>query len=247
MTNKKNVKKRKKVEKNSSSIWRFVMILLGTIVIVLMYDMLFGISFSTTNYQTPSKIELEIPKLMDVTKSDDKKIELKTVRSMAAISKDMKKIRKNYETISCEKEEFYYQENQDVSISYKIKRGLIFNYLTINYQKGKPVCRTNEEETTSNCRFTRTYVVDLVKPMNTEEKIYVTLSEYQNETETIELPSIWKDALLVGHTYEFTFEQLGAKTARDEKISSIFSSYVVVGIEETTLQGMGQKQEAICK
>ena len=217
--------KKKKVKKKVLRLPEWLFFLLVIFVSILMYDMLFGISLSTTSYKVQSGIQLEIPKFMDITKSDDEKLELKTVRSMAAISKDMKKIRKNYKVILCGKEELYYWENQDVSISYQIKRGLLFNYLTIKYQKGKPVCLEEEKgETVSNCHFTRTYMVDLVKPMDTEEKIYVTLSQYQKETETIELPSIWNDSLLIGHTYEFTFEQLVTKIAKNDKISSIFSS-----------------------
>jgi len=211
-----------------------------------MYDMLFGISFSTTSYQTKENIRLEIPKFMDITMSDEGKVELKTIRSMAAISKDMKKIRKNYEIVSCGKDEFYYQKNHDFSISYKIRRGFLFNYLTIYYEEGKSIC-SKEEQGISNCHFTRTYDVDLVKPIENEEKIYVTLSGYQKKPETIELPNIWEDDLLVGHTYEFTFEQLGTKTSPDDNISSIFSSYVVVGIKETSLQEVEQRQEDMCK
>ena len=246
MANKKKVKRKSK--KTVFRIPEWVFFLLIIFVAFLMYDMLFGISFSTTSYTTTSNISLEIPKFMDVVKHDDATLELKTVRSMAAVSKDMKKIRKNYEVISCEKEEYYYQENSNISISYQIKRGLLFNYLTIHYEKGKPTCLENQkEEEVSNCRFTRTYMIDFIKPMDDLDKIYVTLSSYQGETETILLPSIWKENLVVNHSYEFTFSQIGTKVSHDEKIPSIFSSYVVVDVKETQLQGLEQKQDAICK
>ncbi len=239
---------KKKVKKKVFRIPEWLFFLLIVFVAFLMYDMLFGISLSTTDYKTGSNISLHIPKFMDVVKNDDGVVELKTVRSVAAISKDMKKIRKDYEVISCSNKELYYQETQDFTISYQIKRGLLFNCLTIHYEKGKSICLEDKKEVeTPNCRFTRTYLIDFIKPMDDLDKIYVTLSDNQGETETIELPNIWKENLLIGHSYEFIFSQIGTKVAQDEEIASIFSSYVVVDIQETTLQGFEQKQEAICK
>lgn len=248
MTNKKRVKRKKKEEKNLFSIGSIIMIPLGVVFIVLMYDMLFGISFSTTSYETLENTKLEIPKFMTVSSDSNGKLELKTYRSVAAISKDMKKIRKGNKKIVCSEKDYYYNNENDFSMSYQIRRGLLFNYLTIEYQKGEITCSLDQEDTsTKHCSFIRTYYVDLVKPNQEEEKIYVTLSEYQGDTETIELPSLWRETLVVGKNYEFTFEQIGNKKASEEILSEIFKSYVVTNIVPTEFIGLEQKQEPICK
>ena len=248
MTKKKKRKKKKRTQKKSLSGWEMIMIPLGIVFIVLMYDMLFGISFSTTNYETVENIKLEIPKFMTVSSSKNGELKLNTYRSVAAISKDMKKIRKDSKKIICSGKDYYYKEENDVSISYQIRRGLLYNYLTIEYQKGEFICPLDqEEESKKNCSFIRTYYVDLVKETQEEDKIYVTLSEYQGDTETVELPSIWQETLIVGQNYEFTLEQIGTKKSRTENISDIFKSYVITEIHPTELLGVEQKQESICK
>lgn len=217
--------------------------------VILMYDMLFGISFSSTHYAVNEKNVLEIPSFLSVVSNKMGEIQFKTYRSMAAISKDMKKIRRNYQNISCRGSDYYYNQNENYTISYQIHRGVLFNYLTIQYQDGKFFCSANDSvnNPNSNCRFIKTYYVDFVKSIQESEKLYVTLSMYQGSTETIELPSIWRESLIVGRNYEFMFEQVGSKKSKTSNISDIFESYVLVDIQPTGFVGMEQKQEPICR
>lgn len=240
----------KKKKKEKFHIPNGIMLILIFFFIVLMYDMLFGISFSTTNYQASNNLSLELPKYMEVSKEEDRKIQFKTFRSMAALSKDMKKIRKKDQRISCSDKVYYYNEKRNYSIAYQISRGILFNYLTIEYQEGKISCKAfvePEADSTSKCKFRRTYLVDLVKKNDSGETIYVTLSEYQKETQTVEIPNIWLDTLEMSKNYVFTFEQVGEKKTSSDSIIHIFENYVLSNIEPTTQTGIGQIQEPICK
>jgi len=240
----KKIKKKKKFQISS-----WVMIVLAILFTVLMVDLLFGISFDRTLYQVDHEISLEIPKFMSVSSKEEGKIKFRTYRSVAAISKDMKRICKDYQKISCSNIDYYQNEEKDYTITYKIRRGLLSNYLTIDYQKGKVTCNfSNQEENLSkNCKFTRTYYLDFIKQTSDSEKIYATLSEYQGSTETVEISSIWQEVLVVGYHYEFTFEQIGEKKANESNFSDIFQSYVIVDIQPTSLLGLEQKQEPICE
>lgn len=240
----------KKKQKKKIHIPNGIMFVLVFLFIILMYDMLFGISFSSTNYKTANNLLLEIPKYMEISKEDGQKLEFKTFRSMAALSKDMKKIRKKEQRISCLDQVYYYNEQKNYSMTYKISRGLLFNYLTIEYQEGKISCKAfvePEANSTSNCKFRKTYLVDLVKKNESLETIYVTLSESGKETQTVEIPNIWLDTLEASKSYIFTFEQVGTKTAPSDAITDLFENYVVSNIELTTQTGIGQIQEPMCK
>lgn len=245
-------KKKNKMKKSISNGIFFILLCLFTI---LMVDMLFGISFPRENYVVDQKITLELPKYMSVSKREKEKIIFKTYRSVASISKDMKRIRKDYEKVSCPKRNYYYNSNQGYTITYQINRGLIWNYMNVWYYEGKKDCTTTKEPdikpivtpSIENCRFTRTYYVDLVKPGSSKSKVYVTLSESNGVTETVLVPEAFVDTITPYAYYDFTFEQLGNKKAKKDTISDIFSSYVVIDVTLSTDTITSPRKDEMCK
>lgn len=246
-------KKKKKMKKSVSNGIFFILLCLFTI---LMFDMLFGIPFSRENYVMNQKITLELPKYMSISKRENEKITFKTYRSVASISKDMRRIRKDYEKVSCPTRNYYYNSNGDYTITYQINRGLIWNYMNVWYYEGKKDCTEQNKESDikpivtpslENCRFTRTYYVDLVKNGSSKSKIYVTLSDASGTTETVEIPEAWVDTITPYTYYDFVFEQLGTKRAKNDTISDIFSSYVVVDVTLSTDTITSPRKDEMCK
>lgn len=212
---------------------------------ILLFDLIWGISFPRKKIQIDF-LNMDVPRFLWIEKKTANQVEFDTFRSMAALRKDMNKIIKNYEVVACTKKDIYYNEKEDYTIeSYRIKRGLIWNSLIIDYQKGKPICNEDKEQNNA-CSFIRTYTVNLISNHPESNKIYVTLSQNQKETTTVIMPSIWKNGLEVNKTYEFTFQQVGDKKGNDSSIKEIFESYVLTDAEETSKTGLEQIQEEPC-
>ncbi len=216
------------------------------VVILLLFDIVWGVSFPSEK-KTVGSVTLEVPKFLWVHKEEEGMVQFQTFRSMAALRKDFKKIIKDYEVISCIKDDFYYNEEENVTIlSYEVKRGLLWNSLVIHSQKGKAICE-EEKETVSPCTFTRTYTVSLISEHPDSQKIYVTLSTFQGETETVTLSSLWKNLLTVNQTYEFQFQKVDGNKVKDDSIQGIFQSYTLKEVKPTDKVGLEQLQEAICE
>ena len=60
-----------------------------------------------------------------------------SLRSVWALKKDMENILKNYEVLNCEGNTYYYNENENYTITdYNIKQGILFNQILLNYGNG---------------------------------------------------------------------------------------------------------------
>lgn len=237
-------KQKRKLKKKLQivEIFRTFLIILA---VVLLFDLLWGISFSSEKKQIDS-LRLEVPRFLWIEKQESGHVKLSTFRSVSALRKDMNKIIKDYKVVKCTKEDIYYNEEENYTMeAYQIKRGLLWNSLIVDYQKGEPICSEDKQQS-NTCTFIRTYKVNQISDHPESNKIYVTLSQNQEETATILLPSVWKNGLEVNKTYEFTFQQVGDKKGKDSSIKEIFESYVLTDVEEINKSVLEQKQEKPC-
>lgn len=96
--------------------------------------------------------------------------------------------------------------------------------------------------TNNNQSFIRTYKLENIKHGNEEKSYYLTLSEFQGETDTVLVYNIF-DKLKVGKNYEFEFSKIPSSLAVDDKIDEIFKNTKIISIKETDKIGLAQRQE----
>lgn len=115
-------------------------ILLG----ILLYDLFYGISLSSTFLSVGNHpIRIEVPSYLKVIEDNGEKIEFQTFRSVPSIKKDMKKITNGYQEVDCGTDIYLYNPVEDYTVVYEVDRGLLYNRLTIRYQEGKIACASD--------------------------------------------------------------------------------------------------------
>lgn len=107
--------------------------------------------------------------------------------------------------------------------------------------------KTNEQNQLDESKdrlYIRTYTIENIKQGQEENSYYITLSAFQNETDTVFIPSLLQE-LEVGKTYEFEFSKKDNSTNIEDSIESIFENCNIVSITETTKKGLDQQQDSI--
>lgn len=135
-----NTKKQTKKEVASpklSAKTRKKFILISIFCLVLALLIIFPYGRSEYISEASGKI-LDIPKFSKLTEECcNYKASFTSFRSYTMIKTELEKILKDYEKLTCEGKTYYYNKDQDFTITeYKISKGFIFNDFSISYGKG---------------------------------------------------------------------------------------------------------------
>ncbi len=201
--------------------------------------------FSTSKYLiNEDNINLTIPGLSFFSKKCcNTTITFKSIRSVESIEHSINTILKNYESISCDNNNYYYNKNDNYTITdYEIKHGILFNEYYYTYNPGNYCDSMKQYE----CVFIKTYLVEKITESDDNNYIYITLKQFQvDDVATVKILKSLGENIIELESYEFKFQSINKNF--DDNILSIFDNAEVLEISKTDLIGIEQIQESICK
>lgn len=116
--------------------------------------------------------------------------------------------------------------------------------ISVKFEKDTLSSGVHDSEDNEKKEFTRTYKLLNKTPCEEENSYYLTLQIFQGEVDTVIVRN-FKDELVAGKTYEFTFLKDESINLKEESLKEIFKSYKVTAVLETNKIGLEQRQDTI--
>lgn len=231
-------------------------------IICLILAIILMIPYGITNYQSEASGKiLDIPKLSKLSEECCMySATFKSPRSYSSLKSELEKIMDSYEKLNCEGKEYYYNKEEDFTITeYGLQRGFVFNSFYITYGAGnsceidttlKNIEMLPDDYSLADAKKDGNYVIEGDKVFNEDSYDKFLKDVEQNIPSTLRIATVTKEGDLVltdlkylsDGKYKVVYDGTRDRTNKEDDRVILAYKYEHIGIYKDKLYAYNGKK-----